>query len=124
MQTRKSIRRSNAGVDKYMSLNKGDETKGEVTTIVGMVGFEITLSLAESVVSVDENAQYRFERFQAPEKASTPSSQTRYIVPNIGIRAFNDIRVVFVVDIALVFSPKDHIQITHTAIRVVILRLW
>ena len=107
-----------------MSLKKGEMIKREVTAIVGMAGFEITLSLAESVVGVDKNGQYRFERFQASEKASTPSSQPRYVVPNIGIRAFDDMRVVFVVDIALVFSSKDHVQITRAPIRVVILRLW
>ncbi len=73
--------------------NKTEVRKSEVTAKVGRVGLEFTLSLVESIVSVDENGRHGFQRFHTFEKASASSSQTRYAAANIGIHAINDMHI-------------------------------
>jgi hypothetical protein len=106
-----------------MSLDKLEVVEGEITSTVRVTFFVHPFGFPELVVGADKQGQYRFHCFQTSEKAATLSPQSRYVVPKVGVGAFDDVRVPFVANVAPVTTDKVHTKITLPAVCEIRIRL-
>ena len=76
------------------------------------------------VISVNEHLKYRPQGIKASVEAPVTACKPANIVPKIGVYAFRDMCISFVMDITDVFAWENNIKIAYITVRAIVLRIF